>query len=63
MAVCDKTIRMLDRILTDHAAYSPQKDQSIAEYYAAQRQAASIGLNAREGMSGGGKPGCAFGPN
>jgi transposase len=40
MAVCDKTIRMIYRILTDQAAYSPQKDQSIAEYYAAQRKAA-----------------------
>jgi transposase len=40
MAVCDKTIRMIYRILTDHAPYTPQKDQSIAEYYAAQRKAA-----------------------
>jgi transposase len=40
MAVCDKTIRMIYRILTDHAPYTPQKDQSIAKYYAAQRQAA-----------------------
>jgi transposase len=40
MAVCDKTIRMIYRILTDHAPYTPQKDQSIAEYYAAQRTAA-----------------------
>jgi transposase len=40
MAVCDKTIRMISRILTDHAPYNPQKDKSIAEYYAAQRQAA-----------------------
>ena len=62
MAVCDKTIRMLYRILTDHTPYTPQKDQSIAAYYAAPRTAASIGLRAREGRSGGGKPGCAFGP-
>jgi transposase len=40
MAVCDKTLRMIYRILTDHAPYDPKKDQSIAEYYAAQRQAA-----------------------
>jgi transposase len=40
LAVCDKTIRMIYRILTDHAPYDPKKDQSIAEYYAAQRQAA-----------------------
>jgi transposase len=40
MAVCDKTIRMIYRILTDHAPYNPKKDKSIAEYYAAQRQAA-----------------------
>jgi transposase len=31
MAVCDKTIRMIYRILTDHAPYTPQKDQSIAK--------------------------------
>jgi transposase len=40
MAVCDKTIRMIYRILTDQVAYTPKKDQSIAAYYAAQRQAA-----------------------
>jgi len=40
MAVCDKTLRMLYRILTDHAPYDPQKDKSIAQYYAAQRKAA-----------------------
>jgi transposase len=40
VAVCDKTIRMIYRILTDQAPYNPKKDQSIAEYYAAQRQAA-----------------------
>jgi transposase len=40
MAVCDKTIRMIYRILTDHAPYNPKKDQSIAAYYAAQRKAA-----------------------
>lgn len=40
MAVCDKTIRMIYRILTDHAPYDPKKDKSIAQYYAAQRQAA-----------------------
>jgi Transposase IS116/IS110/IS902 family len=62
MAVCDKTIRMISRILTDHAPYDPQKDKSMAEYYAAQRKAASIGLRALEGVRGEGKPGCAFGP-
>jgi transposase len=40
IAVCDKTIRMIYRILTDSAPYDPKKDQSIAEYYAAQRKAA-----------------------
>jgi transposase len=40
IAVCDKTIRMIYRILTDHAPYNPNKDKSIAEYYAAQRKAA-----------------------
>lgn len=40
MAVCDKTIRMIYRILTDHAPYDPKKDKSMAEYYAAQRKAA-----------------------
>ena len=40
IAVCDKTIRMIYRILTDHAPYNPKKDKSIADYYAAQRQAA-----------------------
>jgi transposase len=40
IAVCDKTIRMIYRILTDHAPYDPNKDKSIAKYYAAQRQAA-----------------------
>ena len=40
IAVCDKTIRMIYRILRDHAPYNPKKDKSIAEYYAAQRQAA-----------------------
>jgi transposase len=40
IAVCDKAIRMIYRILTDHAPYDPKKDKSIAEYYAAQRQAA-----------------------
>lgn len=40
MAVCDKTIRMIYRILTDQVAYTPKKDQSIAAYFAAQRKAA-----------------------
>jgi transposase len=40
IAVCDKTIRMIYRILTDYAPYDPKKDQSIAAYYAAQRKAA-----------------------
>jgi transposase len=40
IAVCDKTIRMIYRILTDHVPSNPQKDQSIAAYYAAQRPAA-----------------------
>jgi len=40
IAVCDKTIRMIYRILTDHVPYNPQKDQSIAAYYAAQQPAA-----------------------
>ena len=61
MAVCDKTIRMLYRILTDHAPYDPKKDKSMTEYYAAQRKAASRGRRALEGLSGEGKPGCAFG--
>jgi hypothetical protein len=62
MAVCDKTIRMLSRILTDQAPYNPQKDKSMAEYSAAQRKAASRGLRALEGVSGEGQPGCTFGP-
>ncbi|HEY7492661.1 MAG TPA: hypothetical protein VIH59_16320 [Candidatus Tectomicrobia bacterium] len=40
MAVCDKTSRLIYRILTDHGPYNPQKDNSIAAYYAAQRTAA-----------------------
>ena len=40
VAVADKVIRMIYRILTDKEAYTPQKDQMIAQYYAAQRQAA-----------------------
>ena len=40
MAVCDKVIRMLYRILIDHAPYAPTKDQTIARYYAARRKAA-----------------------
>jgi hypothetical protein len=40
MAVCDKGIRIIYRILTEHAPYAPQKDQTIARYYAAQRKAA-----------------------
>jgi transposase len=40
IAVCDKTIRMIYRILTDRAPYTPKKDQHIAAYYAAQRPAA-----------------------
>jgi hypothetical protein len=40
IAVCDKAIRMIYRILTDHAPYDPKKEQSIAEYYAAHRTAA-----------------------
>jgi len=40
MAVCDKVIRMIYRILTDQASYSPQKDQSIAAYHAAPQKAA-----------------------
>jgi transposase len=40
IAVCDKTIRMVYRILIDRAPYAPKKDQRIAAYYAAQRPAA-----------------------
>ena len=40
MAVCDKTIRMIYRILTDNTPYEPKKDKIIAEDYAAQRKAA-----------------------
>jgi hypothetical protein len=40
IAVCDKTVRMIYRILTDHVPSNPQKDQSIAAYYAAQQHAA-----------------------
>jgi len=40
MAVCDKMIRLISRILTDQATSNPTKDQTIAAYYAAQRQAA-----------------------
>jgi transposase len=40
IAVCDNPLRMLSRILTDHVPYTPQKDQSIAAYYAAQQHAA-----------------------
>ena len=58
-----KLIRMIYRILTDHVPYIPQKDQSIAAYYAAQQHAAShMTQSARKGVSGEGKPGQAFGP-
>jgi transposase len=40
MAVCDKTIRMIYRILIDQAPYNPKKDQTIAAYYAAKHKAA-----------------------
>jgi transposase len=40
IAVCDTTIRMIYRILTDHAPYDPKKEKSIADDYAAQRKAA-----------------------
>jgi transposase len=40
MAVCDKVIRMIYRLLIDQAPYSPTKDQTIARYYAARRKAA-----------------------
>jgi transposase len=40
VAAADKVIRMIYRILTDKEAYTPKKDQMIAEYYAAQRKAA-----------------------
>jgi transposase len=40
MAVCDKLIRMISRLLTAQAPYTPQKDQHSARYSAAQRQAA-----------------------
>jgi transposase len=40
MAVCDKVIRMIYRILIDHAPYAPTKDQTIARYYAARSKAA-----------------------
>jgi len=32
IAVCDKTIRMLYRLLTDYEPYDPKKDQRIAAY-------------------------------
>jgi transposase len=40
IAVCDKTIRMIYRILTDYEPYDPKKGQSIAASYAAQQKAA-----------------------
>jgi len=40
VAVADKVIRMIYRIRTAKEAYIPQKDQMIAQYYAAQRKAA-----------------------
>jgi transposase len=40
VAVSDTVIRMIYRILTDQEVYTPQKDQMIAQYYAAQRKAA-----------------------
>lgn len=40
MAVCDKVIRMIYRILTDKEAYWPEKDRQVAEYYAASCKAA-----------------------
>jgi transposase len=40
VAVSDKVMRMISRLLTAKEAYTPQKDQMIAPYYAAQRQAA-----------------------
>jgi hypothetical protein len=41
IAVCDQTIRMLSRILTDQVPSNPPKDHSIAAYDAAQQHAAS----------------------
>jgi transposase len=40
MAVSDKIIRIIYRILTDQTTYSPNKDQSIAQYYAAKQKVA-----------------------
>jgi transposase len=40
VAVADKVIRMIYRILTAKEVYTPQKDQMIAQYYAAQHKAA-----------------------
>lgn len=40
-AVCDHTLRLISRILTDHVPSHPQKDHSIAAYDAAQPHAAS----------------------
>ena len=40
IAVCDKTICMIYRILTDYEPYDPKKGQSIAASYAAQQKAA-----------------------
>jgi transposase len=40
VAVSDTVIRMIYRILTAKEAYTPQQDQMIAQYYAAQRKAA-----------------------
>ena len=40
IAVSDKIIRIIYRLLTDQTTYSPNKDQSIAQYYAAKQKVA-----------------------
>ena len=40
IAICDKVLRIVYRMLTDNAPYAPAKDKMIAAYYKEQRKAA-----------------------
>jgi transposase IS116/IS110/IS902 family protein len=61
-AVCDKTLRMISRLLTEQTISNPQKAQTIAAYYAAPRKAAETCRSASEGGRGAGNPCGAFVP-
>ena len=40
VAVCDKVLRIIFRILTDNERYCPDKDRIIRDFYLKQRKAA-----------------------